>query len=460
MSRSSKRPRLQNRGGGDDFMHRLDGRKQAVDTMTGEDIKARLREFQDRWGIQEDHATGTRRVEAVCDAVKCQLTSNGWPVAGGNDAGNLQTNSDDIRGMREMDIAELAMLSERCRTLDLDDQDRIRHAIKRMQECVHYVWLACTSLNRAGMCAHPQYEFFFNDDELNLRFESEHLLGGEDMSPLQKVVIYFTENMRVRGYKRLGDQCYKMILTKNNLPTRVWRPVTSIRQMLLRLTSQDSSMAQMKNVLSRGDIIPNAVTYLTEMTNWRFPDLVKDRRLVAFKDGLYVTDFGTDTPGDRFVPYDALQDVDLGLQHDTAASRMFDVDFPAVARRSDVWSAIPTPSLDKILSAQRLDPEVCKWMYIMLGRLLHEVGRHDGWQCVLYIKGAAGTGKSTIVNEVASKFFDVADVGRLDNNVEKQWCLSNLYDKMLFAASEIKRNFRLSQCEFQKMISGEEGRSC
>ena len=95
----------------------------------------------------------------------------------------------------------------------------------------------------------------------------------------------------------------------------------------------------------------------------------------------------------------------------------------------------------------------------MLGRLLHDVSSLEGWQIVPYIKGTGDTGKSTIVNAVAGRFFASQDIGRLDNNTEKQWCLSNLYDKLLFVAPEIKKDFKLSQCEFQKLISGE-GKKC
>ena len=123
------------------------------------------------------------------------------------------------------------------------------------------------------------------------------------------------------------------------------------------------------------------------------------------------------------------------------------------------WYDILTPNFQKVLDLQFKNDkeykEICKWLYILIGRLLYKVGELDDWQVIPFMKGLAATGKGTIIKTI-QKFFQVADVGVLSNDGEVQFGLSALYDKLLFVAPEIKGDFSLSQAGFQSMISGED----
>ena len=65
------------------------------------------------------------------------------------------------------------------------------------------------------------------------------------------------------------------------------------------------------------------------------------------------------------------------------------------------------------------------------------------------------THNSTIINTV-SKIYDTQDVGVLSTNVEKKFGLSSIYDKFIFVAPELKKDFELSQAEFQSLVSGDQ----
>lgn len=73
-----------------------------------------------------------------------------------------------------------------------------------------------------------------------------------------------------------------------------------------------------------------------------------------------------------------------------------------------------------------------------------------------FFKGMASSGKSTIVLKVAKQFYDPIDVGTLSNNHEKKFGLSQLHDKLLFVAPEIKSDLQIEQAEFQSIVSGED----
>lgn len=105
--------------------------------------------------------------------------------------------------------------------------------------------------------------------------------------------------------------------------------------------------------------------------------------------------------------------------------------------------------------ARRLPPDVQKWVYIFLGRLLHDLGFKDNWQIVPFIKGVAGTGKSLIA-QVAMHFFEPEDVGVMGSSIEPLFGLSALAEKFMYVCLEVKKNFSLDQSLFQSIVSGEQ----
>ena len=70
-----------------------------------------------------------------------------------------------------------------------------------------------------------------------------------------------------------------------------------------------------------------------------------------------------------------------------------------------------------------------------------------------YLKGIAGAGKGTIVNEVAGRFYDPIDVGVLSNNCERQFGISAFHDKILFVAGEIKNDLKMDQTAVSLSLS-------
>lgn len=351
-------------------------------------------------------------------------------------------------------VASVEVASLQTRMLDLncednDDEHQMMKRVKRLHECVHYCGMAALLYTRAAAASHPGYEQVSNDDQMWLKYDL--VMGNlEAPPPLMQLVLYMLHSLRVKGYRRYEDQCYEMIMTAEGQPTRAWKHVVSIESLAHKLTCQDVNRTMMANVLSRGDMMPTLVNHLCNTEDWRFPDLVKDRRLMAFRNGLYMT--VCDGLKSRFWSYADLNSAQGIIPSGAAACKYFDQDFPVEAL-AQPWKDIPTPAFQKILSTQQYTTDtddawkITACMYVMLGRLLHEVGVLDNWQCVPYIKGTGDTGKSTIITSVVSRFYEHADIGRLDNNTERQWCLSSLYDKLLFVAPEIKRDFKLEQAE-------------
>jgi hypothetical protein len=119
------------------------------------------------------------------------------------------------------------------------------------------------------------------------------------------------------------------------------------------------------------------------------------------------------------------------------------------------WFNIPTPCLQKILDYQELPEDASRLMYVMIGRMCYNVGELDNWQTIPFIRGVAGTGKSTILRLIYS-FFNPDQVGVMSSNMEKKFWASSLYDKLIFLCYEARNDFSIPQGEFQSVVSGEE----
>jgi hypothetical protein len=101
-----------------------------------------------------------------------------------------------------------------------------------------------------------------------------------------------------------------------------------------------------------------------------------------------------------------------------------------------------------------LPPDVQRWVYIFLGRLLHDLNTFDSWQILPFLKGKAGTGKSAI-GMVAQSFFQPAQVGIVSNNIEPKFGLGMIADRFIMLCLEVKKDFQMDQGEFQSIVSGE-----
>ena len=72
----------------------------------------------------------------------------------------------------------------------------------------------------------------------------------------------------------------------------------------------------------------------------------------------------------------------------------------------------------------------------------------------MYLLGIAGSGKSTIIEKIISKFYDSDDVKMLSNNIEKKFGLKPLANAKIVAGSEIQGDCALEQTEWQLIAEG------
>jgi hypothetical protein len=305
---------------------------------------------------------------------------------------------------------------------------------------------------------HRIFSIWGNHTEMNVPREIEifRFSGAdvENLTEFQSFLIYLLNNLRMKGYRKKGGNCYEQKIVVYNgkrYGTRAWEFKETIREFIYKCVNKSVNYEQWKNMLSSRDNVNHAAQYLMNSSDAEFPFLNISRYLHAYRNGIYYT------LENSFIPYpyldtygDKFENLDCCKYHDSIfESSLWIKQLPA-----DAWFDIPTPAIEQILIYQGHDEEVRRWVYIMLGRLLYDINEKDNWQCILFIKGPGGTGKSSIGKAVRN-FYRHEDVADLSNNIEKKFGLSAIFDKYMYLCLEAKENFNLEQTEFQSMVSGE-----
>lgn len=290
-----------------------------------------------------------------------------------------------------------------------------------------------------------------------------------ELDDYQRLLTYlFTETASCR-YRRHTSWVYEERSSPDGHRTHSWQQLMTVDDFVRRACDSATQLDHWRTVVTGGNCA-RAVDWLTKCVDQRFPTLVKDDHVYAFRNGIYLG------ATDAFLPYDAdaynvrRSARAVAAQHWYAsastlssvvvATRYVDGDFDDVAYEAAIdaaedWYDVPTPSLQGLLDYQHFDEPVCRWMYIMLGRLMYRLGERDGWQVIPFVKGSAGTGKSTLLR-MAKQFYEACDVGILANNIEDKFGLANIYTKKIWLSLEVKRDFGLDQADFQSIVSGED----
>ena len=291
------------------------------------------------------------------------------------------------------------------------------------------------------------------------------------------VLLYVCSEAHKRGYCRHGENVYREKVLRlevegskrdrfgNAIPetkiyrTCAWEQVEEQREFVYRVCDRRYSELMWNKLHSCGSskFIDRMMGYFAVGNDPEFPKLNRKemRAVYSFSNGVYVA--RTDT----FYQWGTVPLGTVSCKYIDRPMLLDGDDIPARQQAGEdtltamAWTRIPTPHLQQILESQDLDDEVCCWLYVFLGRMLYAVNDKDRWQIILFIKGVAGSGKSTL-GLLVKMFYDPSDVGILSNNAQKQFALSDLYDKLVYLCFEVKHNFRLDQAELQSMISGED----
>ncbi len=192
-----------------------------------------------------------------------------------------------------------------------------------------------------------------------------------------------------------------------------------------------------------------------------------DRRVFAFRNGIFVAGVDSEVreeyyqahPEDRENLFCTLEnaffDYETSILPNCVACNFIDMEFDTSVFDYDDYFDVPTPEFDHVLKYQGFDdPElgddliVMRWIYALgIGKMLYDVRDRENWECILFLKGIAGSGKSTI-SQVISALYPKNKVGAVSNRIEKSFGLGALVDMWVWVAKEVKSNFGIDQVSF------------
>jgi hypothetical protein len=251
------------------------------------------------------------------------------------------------------------------------------------------------------------------DEEVDARLGSWALRFrwiDETLSDFQKLLMYLLDVAMEHSYRKQGDYIFEPIIV-DGYNTHAWRQVCDISTFVYKEAGQKELELDMWRAFTSGSNGKQVIEYMTKCDDFQFRQLRKSRDVFSFKNGVYLAG------EDRFYEFATATQP---LPDSIVAAKYFPLTFNEYAGMR--WQDIPTDHLQGILDFQGFSPEVSKWLHILIGRLIYPLNEHDGWQVVPFMKGAASSGKSTIVLKVCKQLYDAIDVGVLSNNIEKKVC--------------------------------------
>ena len=303
----------------------------------------------------------------------------------------------------------------------------------------------------------PSHDSLCNEDP-DILFKYARFKDDSKKTAYQCLLLYMIEQFSEDGFSKFNGNLYRPLI-KNNNNTHAWQKHCSIKEYVYQKTDHKINFNQWKNATSNAGNINSAERYFNEFMGPELPELKKDRHLFAFKNGNYITKYNTAPEGetpyyeDIFVPY--------GTKHPyitnfSVAAKYHDQVFNNYDEYKDDWFKIieHCPTFKSLLDYQELSEEVQRWLCVFMGRKCFKLGDLDNWQCLLYLLGQAGTGKSTVLMKILQKWYDEEDVGIISNNIDTKFGIKPHVNKFMVLAPEISENFKMEQTDWQLLVEG------
>lgn len=408
-----------------------------IQALTHGDLVNRLQSLADDWRTESPPDTFGEIVDLVFKNIGIDL---GGDIDHGDEGSYGLRHAVSVLEMKE--IEAVTLFSRLKEAGALEDGTHIGK-VRRLLESIFYAKKIALSVIQSKIAYHDTYTLDKNLDE-RLGSYSIRYRWFEDVktTDTQKLIVYLLDVCMERHYRKYDGHVFEPIVSEGHR-TYAYHRVASIKDFVHNECRKELNLDAFLQLTKTN--MPTLVDHMTHCKDIQFPFLEKNRGVFSFRNGLYLCE------EDQFVTYDLASTY---VPECTVSCNFFDIDFdPTVCDRP--WRDIRTPNSEKIFYDQKLTMDVREWVYILIGRILYTVGKHDGWQVIPMLLGVAGSGKSTIVDGLVGSIYDRVDVGVLSNNCEKQWAVSGLMNKLIWICPEIKADFALEQATFQSMVSGE-----
>jgi len=271
-----------------------------------------------------------------------------------------------------------------------------------------------------------------------------------ELSSYQKLILFFLNLLYNNGYRKYKDMVFRQIYSSYDdfeYATRAWEPLCHIKEYVYKAIDKEENFKMWMNFTDRKDNPKSVADYLMLCDDRQFDKLEIDRHLFSFKNGIF------EASTLKFYPWSKVSLLDPKKASCKYHDYVFDTNF--LTDKYGTPEEIPTPHFDKILNTQKIPQEAIDWIYVLLGRLMFDLGEYDDWEVIPFFKGLAGTGKSSI-GKTLTQFYNPGDISVMSPNMEQQFGLSALYESFIWICYEVaNKTWKLCQSDFQSMVSAE-----
>jgi hypothetical protein len=278
-----------------------------------------------------------------------------------------------------------------------------------------------------------------------------------DLKPQQLLLNFLFQEACSQGLRRTETAVFKPVFVPGTqIETKFFEYYMDINVWIFHAVTPSERYPVYYDAMTLSRSTPGQITdLLGVMPDIRFPFLNKSRTYFSYRNAIFNAANGCLY---QYIPMGMLNgeeehSVDE-LPADLATSNFFDVEVP-LDIGLESFLGIKTLSFDKIFRDQDFDDKCLYWMYAFTGRLLHDVNSLDHWEITPYIRGIAGSGKSTFYKKVG-QFYEPIDIGLLADDCEERFVDQHLVGKRIVLCLDISSDFRLSSTRFNNYASGED----
>ncbi len=290
--------------------------------------------------------------------------------------------------------------------------------------------------------SHKQHKLNKTENEKMNKLRSLlNILDAEDedtdKNDFEILIDFILKDSKENLYKKENGYILKQV---DNIPTHYVKYL-EYDKYLHKLFSKRGTVGY-KLFRKKAVTFDNLMKYLSQHNDNELPFLERDYNIFSFRNGYVNIKTMVFTVYDKPI-YDFASSVFIDSVFDNSMLEL-------------KYNDIKTPLFDKLIK-YHIDSDMIYLIFLaFIGRLFFNVGELDNWQCMLFIKGQANTGKSTVMNIVKKLFCD-SEIGTITANFEGVFGLQNIYNKRLVVVPDMPQNIDqiLDRSVLQSLITGE-----
>lgn len=339
---------------------------------------------------------------------------------------------------------------------DHDLQEQFNQICERMRFMFDYSCVLARMMRRETAIPLRELNFrMFFDDGVQ-----------EKNNALQKLLWFYWYKAHSMNLRKLGGDVFEPVENEDKVFVFAYRYKCDMKTFVFNsVYPLEQHRKQFSWLTNSANTASSVIQSLTNFKSELFPELERNRDCHTFKNGVYMIHENKFYWFERKEGYLHVSD----MEKQVIGVKYHDTFFDQEGMRRDMHEAgedtpfpymyIKNKPLMDILESQGfgVDEDGVDekfWILAMLGRLMFRLKRMDSWDAFLIFVGLAGTGKSTLLQEMMA-MYEKQDVGVFNNQCQPQFALDGFQNKYMYAALDIDKNFKFDQTTWQSMVAGE-----